>query len=60
MAVAAAWGLEQLRARVERQFQPVAGIALVAAIITVTTAWGLAHAMPSTMGNAGDIFLPLR
>jgi hypothetical protein len=60
IAVAAAWGLEQLRARVNRQFQPVAGIALVVAIITATTAWGLAHAMPSIMGNAGDIFLPLR
>jgi hypothetical protein len=57
MAVAAAWSLEQLRRRVNLRFQTVAGIALVVAVILLSTMWGLVHAMPSIIGNAGDIFL---
>ena len=56
LATAAAFGLEKWRQRIDKKFQPVAGVVAVLTAIALSAAWGLYLSYPSTVGGAGDIF----
>ena len=57
LIIASAYGLEKLRKKININFQPVAGYAIILLIIFAVGFYAFNKISPSLFGNAGDIFI---